>query len=189
VGAVVALGYVAAVDDPARFRRSRSVGVHFGMTPRRYQSGEVDRGGAISRMGDEMMRTLLYEAASSLMGRVQRFSALKAWALRLAVRRGVKRARVALARKLAVILHRMWVDGTEFRWTRAYAARPGRTPEPAPEVPSRGRGGGRCRIGRRATGREHGRVRQQDEPSTSERIMAAAAADPEQKHDPRGETH
>jgi transposase len=119
VGAVVALGYVAAVDDPARFRRSRSVGVHFGMTPRRYQSGEVDRGGAISRMGDEMMRTLLYEAASSLMGRVQRFSALKAWALRLAVRRGVKRARVALARKLAVILHRMWVDGTEFRWTRA----------------------------------------------------------------------
>lgn len=122
VGAVVALAYVAAVDDPARFRRSRSVGVHFGLTPRRYQSGEVDRSGAISRIGDEMVRTLLYEAATSLLGRVRRLSSLKAWALRLAVRRGVKRARVALARKIAVVLHRMWVDGTEFRWSRENAA-------------------------------------------------------------------
>lgn len=122
VGPVVVLGFVAAVDDPTRFRRSRSVGVHFGLTPRRYQSGEIDRVGAISKIGDEMVRTLLYEAATTLLGRVQRFSTLKAWALRLAVKRGIKRARVALARKLAVVLHRMWRDGTEFRWNRAQLA-------------------------------------------------------------------
>lgn len=121
IGAVVVLGFVAAIDDPTRFRRSRSVGVHFGLTPRRYQSGEIDRIGAISKIGDEMVRTLLYEAATTLLGRVQRFSALKAWALRLAVKRGIKRARVALARKLAVVLHRMWRDGTEFRWSRTAA--------------------------------------------------------------------
>lgn len=122
VGAVAVLGFVAAIDDPTRFRRSRSVGVHFGLTPRRYQSGEVDRVGAISKIGDEMVRTLLYEAATTLLGRVRRFSSLKAWALRLAVKRGIKRARVALARKLAVVLHRMWLDGTEFRWSRTLAA-------------------------------------------------------------------
>jgi transposase len=121
IGPVVVLGFVAAIDDPTRFRRSRTVGVHFGLTPRRYQSGEVDRLGAISKIGDEMVRTLLYEAATTLLGRVQRFSALKAWGLRLAVKRGIKRARVALARKLAVVLHRMWVDGTEFRWSRTQA--------------------------------------------------------------------
>lgn len=121
IGAVVALGFVAAVDDPTRFRRSRSVGVHFGLTPKRYQSGEVDRVGAISKIGDEMVRTLLYEAATTLLGKVQRFSPLKAWGLRLAMRRGIKRARVALARKLAVVLHRMWLDGTEFRWSRQAA--------------------------------------------------------------------
>ena len=122
VGPVVVLGFVAAIDDPTRFRRSRSVGVHFGLTPKRYQSGEIDRVGAISKIGDEMVRTLLYEAATTLLGRVPRFSSLKAWALRLAIRRGIKRARVALARKLAVVLHRMWLDGTEFRWSRAQAA-------------------------------------------------------------------
>lgn len=121
IGPVVVLGFVAAIDDPTRFRRSRSVGVHFGLTPKRYQSGEVDRTGAISKIGDEMVRTLLYEAATTLISRVRRFSSLKAWALRLAVRRGSKRARVALARKLAVVLHRMWRDGTEFRWSRAAA--------------------------------------------------------------------
>lgn len=122
IGPVVVLGFVAAIDDPTRFRRSRSVGVHFGLTPRRYQSGEIDRVGAISKIGDEMVRTLLYEAATTLLGRVQRFSVLKAWALRLAVKRGIKRARVALARKLAVVLHRMWLDGTEFRWSQTQAA-------------------------------------------------------------------
>jgi transposase len=122
IGAVVVLGFVAAIDDPMRFRRSRSVGAHFGLTPKRYQSGEIDRVGAISKIGDEMVRTLLYEAATTLLGRVRRFSPLKAWGLRLAMRRGIKRARVALARKLAVVLHRMWLDGTEFRWSRAPAA-------------------------------------------------------------------
>jgi transposase len=121
IGPVVVLGFVAAIDDPARFRRSRSVGAHFGLTPRRYQSGEIDQVGAISKIGDELVRTLLYEAATTLLGRVQRFSALKAWALRLAVKRGIKRARVALARKLAVVLHRMWRDGSEFRWGRTQA--------------------------------------------------------------------
>jgi transposase len=121
IGPVVVLGFVAAIDDPTRFRRSRSVGVHFGLTPKRYQSGEVDRVGAISKIGDEMVRTLLYEAATTLLGRVQRFSSLKAWALRLAGRRGLKRARVALARKLAVVLHRIWRDGSEFRWSRTPA--------------------------------------------------------------------
>jgi transposase len=122
VGAVVSLAYVAAIDDPERFARSRAVGVHFGLTPRRWQSGEVDRSGAISKAGDEMMRTLLYEAATTLMGRVQRFSWLKSWALRLARRVGAKRARVALARKLAVVLHRMWRDGAAFRWSQEQAA-------------------------------------------------------------------
>jgi transposase len=122
VGPVVSLTYVAAVDDPVRFKRSRAVGVHFGLTPKRYQSGEVDRSGAISKAGDEMARTALYEAATCLLGRVRRFSSLKAWGLRVAKQRGAQRARVALARKLAVMMHRMWCDGTEFRWSQAQAA-------------------------------------------------------------------
>lgn len=122
VGPIVALSYVAAVDDPQRFSRSRAVGVHFGLTPKRYQSGEVDHSGAISKAGDELVRTMLYEAATTLLTRVQRFSPLKAWALRVAKRRGAGRARVALARKLAVVLHRMWCDGTTFRWSREQAA-------------------------------------------------------------------
>src|SRR3712207_6837484 len=122
VGAVVALTFVAAVDDPARFRRSRDVGAHFGLTPKRYQSGEVDRSGHISKTGDAQVRTALFEAAHVMLLRAQRFSALKAWALRVARTRGLKRAKVALARKLAVVLHRLWVDGTEFRWNREAAA-------------------------------------------------------------------
>lgn len=122
VGPVVSLTYVAAVDDPARFQRSRAVGVHFGLTPKRYQSGEIDHSGAISKAGDEMVRTALYEAATCLLGRVSRFSSLKAWGVRLAKQRGAQRARVALARKLAVVMHRMWCDGTEFRWSQAQAA-------------------------------------------------------------------
>ena len=87
------------------------------MTCAKYQSGEIDRSGAISRCGDEMMRTMLYEAAQSML-RSKRWSWLKAWAMQVARRRGIKKAIVALARRLAVILHRIWVDGTEFRWTR-----------------------------------------------------------------------
>jgi transposase len=122
VGPVVALTYRATVDVPARFRKSKSVGAVFGLTCSRDQSGERDRPGAISRCGDEMMRTMLYEAAQSMLLRSTRWSWLKAWAMQIAKRRGVKRAIVALARRLAVILHRIWVDGTNFRWTRDAAA-------------------------------------------------------------------
>jgi transposase len=122
VGPVVALTYRATVDVPARFRNSKAVGAVFGLTPARYQSGEIDRSGAISRCGDEMMRTMLYEAAHTMLVRVAKWSWLKAWAMKIAKHRGIKRATVALARRLAVILHRIWVDGTEFRWTREIAA-------------------------------------------------------------------
>ena len=122
VGPVVALTYRATVDVPARFRKSKSVGAVFGLTCSRDQSGERDRPGAISRCGDEMMRTMLYEAAQSMLLRSTRWSWLKAWAMQIAKRRGIKRAIVALARRLAVILHRIWVDGTNFRWTREAAA-------------------------------------------------------------------
>ena len=118
VGPVVALTYRATVDVPARFRNSKAVGASFGLTPSRYQSGESDRPGAISRCGDEMMRVMLYEAAQVMLTRTSKWSWLKAWAVRIARRRGMKKAIVALARRLAVILHRIWVDGTEFKWTR-----------------------------------------------------------------------
>ena len=121
VGPVVALTYRATVDVPARFRKSKSVGAVFGLTCSRYQSGEVDWSGKISRCGDEMMRTMLYEAAQSMM-HSKKWSWLKAWAMQIARRRGMKKAIVALARRLAVIMHRIWVDGTEFRWTREQAA-------------------------------------------------------------------
>lgn len=118
VGAIVAMTFKAAIDDPSRFKHSRDVGAHFGLTPKRYQSGEIDRSGHISKTGDGQVRTALFEAAHVMLLRVQRFSALKAWALRVARTRGLKRAKVALARKLSVVLHRMWADGTEFRWSR-----------------------------------------------------------------------
>src|ERR1700726_4782201 len=121
VGPVVALTYRATVDVPARFRKSKSVGAVFGLTCARYQSGEIDWSGKISRCGDEMMRTMLYEAAQSMM-HSKKWSWLKAWAMQIARRRGMKKAIVALARRLAVIMHRIWVDGTEFRWTRETVA-------------------------------------------------------------------
>ena len=122
VGPVVALTFRATVDVPARFRNSRAVGAVLGLTPCRHQSGESDRTGAISKCGDEMMRVMLYEAAQILLVRSTRWSWLKAWAMQIARRRGLKKAIVALARRLAVILHRIWVDGTEFRWSRQEAA-------------------------------------------------------------------
>ena len=122
VGPVVALTYRATVDVPARFRSSKAVGAVFGLTPARYQSGEIDRSGAISRCGDEMMRTVLYEAAQSVLTRMEKWSWLKAWAMKIARHRGRKKAIVALARRLAVVMHRIWVDGTEFRWSREGAA-------------------------------------------------------------------
>jgi transposase len=116
VGPLTALAFRATIDQPDRFRKSRDVGAHFGLTPRRYQSGETDVQGGISRCGDELARTALYEAAHSLLIRSTKWSALRAWGMNIAKRRGMARARVAVARKLAVILHRMWVDGSEFRW-------------------------------------------------------------------------
>jgi len=122
VGPVVALTYRATVDVPARFRKSKSVGAVFGLTCSRDQSGERDHPGAISRCGDEMMRTALYEAAQVMLMHSAKWSWLKAWAMKIARHRGRNKAIVALARRLAVIMHRIWVDGTEFRWTREAAA-------------------------------------------------------------------
>lgn len=117
VGPIVALAFMTAIDQPERFARSGTVGAYLGLTSRRFQSGEVDWSGRISKQGDRLARSLLYEAAGVLMTRVSRWTRQKAWAVRLAAKRGAKRARVALARKLAVILHRIWVDGTTFNWS------------------------------------------------------------------------
>lgn len=122
VGPVTALAFMATIDDPGRFRRSRSVGAYLGLTPRRHASGEVDWNGRISKCGDTLMRSYLFEAAGVLLTRVQKWCALKAWGLRIAKRSGMKKARTAVARKLAVILHRMWRDGTEFQWNTAASA-------------------------------------------------------------------
>ena len=118
VGPVTALAFKTAVDNPHRFHRSRTVGAHFGLTPKRFQSGTIDYDGRITRCGDPEVRTNLYEAASGLMVRCKKWSALKALGMSIAKRRGHKRAVVAVARKLAIVMHRMWLDGTEFRWTR-----------------------------------------------------------------------
>ena len=116
VGAIVALTYVSAIDDPARFKSSKGVGAHFGLTPKKYQSGETDITGRISKIGDEGVRTALYEAGNIILTRpLKGCTALKSWAMRLAKRAGMKKAKVALARKLAVIMHRMLVDGTLFK--------------------------------------------------------------------------
>jgi transposase len=121
VGPVVALTFRATVDVPARFRNSKAVGAVLGLTPCKHQSGESERIGGISRCGDEMMRVMLYEAAQILLVRSTQWSWLKAWAMQIARRRGMKKAIVALARRLAVVMHRIWVDGTTFRWTREQA--------------------------------------------------------------------
>ncbi len=118
IGPIAALAFRCGVDDPRRFKRSRTVGAHFGMTPRKYQSGEVDYDGRISKCGDRDVRQALYDAAGSLLRRCKKHSALSAWGLRIAKRSGLKKAIVAVSRKLAVIMHRMWMDGTEFRWKR-----------------------------------------------------------------------
>jgi transposase len=122
VGVLVALTYVAAIDDPARFRSSKAVGAHFGLTPKKYQSGETDVTGRISKIGDASVRTALYEAANVILTRPVKGSSLKSWAMRLAKRAGMRKAKVALARKLAVVLHRMLADGTRFTADKAAAA-------------------------------------------------------------------
>lgn len=119
VGVLVALTYVAAIDDPARFQSSKATGAHFGLTPKKYQSGETDVTGRISKIGDASVRTALYEAANVILTRPVKGSSLKSWAMRVAKRAGMRKAKVALARKLAVVLHRMLADGTEFVAGRA----------------------------------------------------------------------
>ncbi len=116
VGFITALTFKAGVDDPKRFKRSRTVGAHFGLTPRRFQSGEMDIAGHISKCGDADVRCALYTAANVLLTRTARWSPLKAWGMKLAKTRGHRTAVVAVARKLAVILHRVWIDDTQFRW-------------------------------------------------------------------------
>jgi transposase len=121
VGVLVALTYVSAIDDPGRFTSSKRAGAHFGMTPKKYQSGETDITGRISKIGDKGVRTALYEAAHIILTKPVKGSALKSWAARLAKRAGMNKAKVALARKLAVIMHRMLVDKTPFNPAAAAA--------------------------------------------------------------------
>ncbi len=118
VGPVVSLTFTSTIDVPARFRNSRAVGPALGLTPALHQSGETAFSGRISRCGDAMMRSLLYEAAQNVLTRVKKWSWLKAWGMAVARRRGKGKAIIAIARRIAVILHRMWTDGTEFRWSR-----------------------------------------------------------------------
>jgi transposase len=116
VGPITALTFQAEIDDPHRFRKSRDVGVHIGLTPKRYASGETDITGSISKCGNTALRTLLFEASVTMLARSGRWSRMKAWGVRLAQRKGFKVASTAVARKLAVVMHRMWVDGTDFAY-------------------------------------------------------------------------
>lgn len=117
IGPVTVLAYVSAIEEPSRFSRSRSVGAHLGLTPQQYQSGETDRSGRISKCGDGLARLCLYEAATVILSRLKRPLALKSWAQNIAKRSGTSKARIALARKLAVILHRIWLSGEPFHWS------------------------------------------------------------------------
>jgi transposase len=121
VGPITALCFLATIDEPTRFQRSRSVGAYAGLTSRRYASGEIHWSARISKCGDKMQRSYLYEAANVILTRVAKWSALNAWGIRVAKRTGLRKAKVAVARKLAVILHRMWIDGTEFKWAKEAA--------------------------------------------------------------------
>lgn len=122
IGPITALAFYTAIDDPDRFARSRNVGAYIGLTLRRNASGEVDWSGRISKCGDRMLRSYLFEAAGVLLTRVPQWCNLKAWGHRLWKRIGFKKARIAVARKLAVILHRMWCDGTDYQWSNKEVA-------------------------------------------------------------------
>ena len=124
-GPVKALAFVTAVDDPVRFRRARDIGVWAGLTPKRSQSGERDVSGGITRIGDAALRTALFQAATSMLNGTRKMNWLKVWALRLAAKSGRKRATTALARRMGVMLLRLWMDGTEFRFSRDQAMAPG----------------------------------------------------------------
>jgi transposase len=115
VGVITAAAYVATIDSPHRFSSAKDVGPYLGLTPRRYQSGEIDRTGRVSKCGDAMLRALLFEAAHALLTRTRHKSSLRTWGLALAKRAGPAKGKVAVARKLAVLMHRMWLEGTAFR--------------------------------------------------------------------------
>jgi transposase len=127
VGAITALAFRTAVDEPERFPNSAAVGAYFGLTPSKYASGETDVTGHITKCGDKAVRALLCEAANALLTRVRRWSWVKRWGLEVLERRGKMRAQIAVARRLAVIMHRMWLDGTDFRWQREPDAPAGAT--------------------------------------------------------------
>lgn len=116
VGALTALLFVAIIDEPARFKKSKNIPVHLGLTPRKYASGEVDYNGGITKSGDSLIRGHLYEAAAFILRPSSKPNPLKSWGLKLAKRSSIKKARVAVARKLSIIMHRMWIDETEFDW-------------------------------------------------------------------------
>lgn len=124
VGPVAALTFRTGIDDPHRFARSRTVATHFGMTPKRFQSGEVDYSGRISKCGDKDVRQALYDAAGSLLRRCRKSCALRNWGLGILKRSGIKKATAAVSHKMAVIMHRMWLDGTDFRWTKGNETAP-----------------------------------------------------------------
>ena len=118
----MALTFASAIDDPGRFKSSKTVGALFGLTPKKYQSGETDVSGRISKIGDAGVRTVLYEAANVILTRTRKGSSLKKWAMGVAKRAGMRKAKVALARKLAVMMHRMLADGTPFCRAEGMAA-------------------------------------------------------------------
>jgi transposase len=122
VGPIVSLSFAAHVDDPNRFSKTTDVGAFLGLTPRRHQSGEMDWSGRVSKCGDAAMRSLLFEAATSVIRQVKRFSSLKSWAVRLAARRGFRKAAVATARKIAVLMLTLWKSETDFKWTKGTTA-------------------------------------------------------------------
>jgi transposase len=122
IGPVIALTYASAIDDPGRFKSSKAAGPHFGLTPKKYQSGETDYTGRISKIGDASVRAALYQGAHAILTKpLKGCKELKNWAMRIARRAGMRKAKVALARKLAVILHRMLANGTRFNAAAAAA--------------------------------------------------------------------
>ena len=122
VGPIVSLSFVALVDDPSRFSKTSDVGAFLGLTPRRHQSGEMDWSGRVSKCGDAAMRGFLFEAASCVIRQVKRFCSLKSWAVRLAGRRGFRKAAVATARKIAVLMLALWKSETEYQSTKEATA-------------------------------------------------------------------
>jgi transposase len=121
VGPIIALSFVTAVDNPLRFSNDEDIGAYFGLTPKQHQSGETDYQEGISRLGNSMTRVHLVQAATILLSSSKKWSTLRAWGMKVAKRRGFNRARIAVARKLAIILHRMWINEQDFRWSNKTA--------------------------------------------------------------------